>query len=127
VRTGRNSKLGHRGELRQPAPNARFRDQSPVGLHRPVACRRIDRIFQGQEQGVAHLVGGVRGVIGVDGGAGCFSTGIRARAGQRHHGRAAGDFRGAAGKDEKIHAERPDVGGDDCGFGIAEPFQRLIR
>jgi hypothetical protein len=43
-----------------------------VGLHRPAARRRADWFFQGEKQGVAHHVGGVRGDFGSGRPAGCI-------------------------------------------------------
>ena len=96
-----------------------------MGLHRPAAARRADWFSEGGQQGVAHLVVGICGGAGIDGGAGCVSTGVRARTGERHPGGAARGVRGAAGEDEKIHAERLNAGADDSGAGATEPFQGL--
>ncbi len=49
-----------------------------MGLHRSVAGRRADRIFQRQEQGVAHHVVGVRRHPDPDDVAQCVSAKFRA-------------------------------------------------
>ena len=97
-----------------------------MDLHRAAAGRRIDRFFQGQKQGVAHHVGGVRRVADPDDVAQCVPAGLRAEAGECHAGRAVAGVRGAAGQDEEIHAERFDPGGDGGGAGGVECEISLI-
>jgi len=58
--------------LRQPARDAQFCQHGSLDLHRTAARRRVDRFFQGQEQGVAHLIVGVCPVAGADDGARIF-------------------------------------------------------
>jgi hypothetical protein len=91
-----------------------------VDLHRAVARRRVDRFSQGQKQGVAHHVGGVRGAADPDDVAQYFPTWLRAGPGEYHAGRAAAGVYGAAGQDEEIHAERLHLGGDGGGAGGVE-------
>jgi hypothetical protein len=91
-----------------------------VGLYRAAACRRLDRLSQGQEQGIARFIVRVRRAADPDDTARCFSAGLRAGIGERDAGRAAAGVRGAAGQDEEIHAERFDFGGDGGGAGVVE-------
>ena len=91
-----------------------------MGLYRAAARRRIDRLSQGQKQGVAYHVGGVRRAADSDDAARGVPAGLRAGLGEHHAGCAAGGVRAAAGQDEEIHAERPDPGGDGRGAGGVE-------
>ena len=91
-----------------------------MGLHHPAAGRRADRFLQGEEQGVAHHVVGVRGAPDPDDVARSFSAGIRAGPGERDPGVVAAGVRGAARQDEEIHAERFDFGGYGRGAGVVE-------
>ena len=91
-----------------------------MGLHRPVARRWIDRLSQGQEQGVAHYFGGLRRAADPDDVARGFPAGLRAGAGECDAGSVAAGVRGAIGQDEEIRAERSDSGGDGGGVGGVE-------
>ena len=91
-----------------------------MGLHHPVAGRRVDWFLQSQEQGVAHHVGGVRGVVDPDDIARGFSAGVRVGTGERDSGVVAAGVHGAVGQDEKIHAVRFDFGGDGGSAGVVE-------
>ena len=110
--------------MRQPSGDAQFCKHGSLDLHHPAARRRADRIFQGQEQGVAHFIVSVRGLAGFDSDRYIQDVGVD-DSGERAAGGAAGGVCPSTGQDEKVHAQRNAAGDDDSGSGVAESFQEL--